>query len=238
MTFNTYWDMTEKERAALTEQDVERFLDAELMTKGVLRPAPLELLTEPALPEPDVEIFVVKSRGFQRLDVAFHTAEAARTCLERCLVLETSYIGGHTVYHVNPLREPTIENQRIHSTMAVEQARSSFEKQAAVKTENDRRRRAHDEETKHQEEALRGLWDDWHQCRARGVEMERVWTTFREYSKIAGDDETARRFLARAFDVAKLKAAEDWHGVRFRPQPEIAEAPECRDIDASAGVQF
>ena len=65
----TYWDLSERQRSELSEADVERYIDAELMTKGVLRPEPLELVEEPPLPEPAIEIHTVGSSYGNRIHV-------------------------------------------------------------------------------------------------------------------------------------------------------------------------
>lgn len=208
-----YWDLSEKERAALTETDVERFVAAELMTKGVLRAKPFELEPEPALPAWDVEVFVVKTGHFNKLDLGFKTRDAARAALADAVVISSTYINGTSVPMVEPLKDVTIATERFHSQATVDAARAAFEKTGAIRSENERRKRAHEEQTRKERDALAGLWSDWHVCRAKAVEMDRVLETLEDYKRIAGDDEVARQFLHKAFAWETLVAADEWFGL-------------------------
>ncbi len=215
----TYWDLSEKERAALTEEDVERFIDAELMTKGVLRAPPLQLLPEPTLPEPDTAVVILRQR-YERLDLAFPTAEAAEQAMRGGFRLMSAYLGSTAYSIVEPLESELIA-ERVHSKAQVDTFKREFEKVGEIRRENERRSREHQEQNKKECEVLKGLWSDWHECRATAVRMARVLETFDEYVRIAGDENVARRFLAKVFDVETITSASEWHARDLL----------CRDLD-------
>jgi hypothetical protein len=125
----TFWDLSEKDRAALTEAEVEQFIAAELMTKGVLRAKPLELLPEPTLPEPERDVFTIRAGGFNKLDIAFDTAEAAREALRHGFHMTTEFFNSTSAPYAKPLRsgEDTIVAERVHSKEQLDAARKDFE---------------------------------------------------------------------------------------------------------------
>lgn len=101
----SYWDLSEKERSALSEADVEKFIAGELMRKGVLKVKPLELLPEPPTVEPDVTLYVpsTKERYGTRSDVGFPSREVAvRAVAADAHYLSNEYIGGKSIQVATP----------------------------------------------------------------------------------------------------------------------------------------
>jgi hypothetical protein len=229
----TYWDLTEKERAALSSTDVERFLDAELMTQGVLRVEPLALLTEPELPAPDTAIFLIRVDTYTRLDIAFTTAEAAQAAIASALHLTTAYIGSSSHPVVAPLEKAEVIAETVHSKAQAEAFRRDFEKVGEIREENRRRKNAFTEESTKEKDALQGLWKDWHECCARAERFSRVLATFETYLKMAdGNDQIARKFLVKAYGDETLKDASEWHGRRLTWEPNGRDAEEMPAAEA------
>ena len=85
----TYWDLSERERAELSREDVERYVDAELMLKGVLRVKPPVLAAEPEVPQPTKRFFSVTVRGQynsrDHVGVVFETLEQAADAISAYL---------------------------------------------------------------------------------------------------------------------------------------------------------
>jgi len=166
----TYWDLSEPERAAMTRDDVARYIDAELMLKGVLAVAPLTLVDEtpPALA---TEPYYRVGDEYTTLDVAFRSEADAR-----------AFLG------LGPVRVTT------------EWSLGSAEA------------------TKKVEETLKGLWDDWHDCTAKGDRMRTVTETYTKYLALAdGNAVTAGKFLVTAFGLAAVQDAEEWTGTKMLP---------------------
>lgn len=217
-----YWDLSEKERAALSESDVEKFIAGELMRKGVLRVLPLELVPEPAMPEPDmlVHVAVAKTSSSydRRSDVGFRTREAAAAAIaEGHVRLTSEYINGKSIEVANPL--VSIDAIQVYSADRMAMARQLIEKAAAASEENGRRRTEHERASKAEREALEGVWADWHSCTAKAVEMTRVESTFREYVETAGDRDVAAQFLTKVFSDSKIEEASKWTGTEMRVLP-------------------
>lgn len=240
----TYWDLTEAERAALTRDDVAKFVDYELMQQGVVKPKPLALV--------DVPSVSLETKTFYEIDtyttgfslVAFRTAEDARQFIALCPVaIEQDWQIGSDTKFATPLRENAkIASVELATRESVDAARAALKEAAAAKTENDRRRREHEEQTKKVEHALKGLWDDWHACVAKNGTMRRIVETFEEYKTIThGDLAIAARFLRKAFTIGLIREAEAWTQRKMTglgEDTEIVEAPRVTSASAEEAVDF
>lgn len=234
----TYWDLTEKDRAALTETDVERFVAAELMTKGVLRAGALELVPEPEMPAPDVELHTVGHHyGSYRL--AFRTADEAARVAAAAVVVHNDYINGKSVEFLDATATEAVavQSERAYSKGRLAECRAAIEKATAAKTENDRRRKKHDEASKKERETLKGLWEDWFACRDKAARLREVVGVFEEYTATAGGDrDVAARFLAKVCTPEDITDAREWLGAEI-PVVEVSDerlAPSPVDAPAEA----
>jgi hypothetical protein len=207
--FQTYWDLEPKTRAALSESDVQRYVDAELMLKGVLKVEPLELDPEPDEPELAKQT-VYRLEGFT--DVAFRSADAAKAFAALSpLKLDRKYLNGNWSRSVPFLNADV--NLRLDATEAstaddVLLATKDLEHSAALKTQND---------------ALAGMWSDWHDQRGLAARHRRVVDTYEAYCKTAGGNTTvAAKFLQKVFSVEQIQDANEWFGCAI--ETEFAEA--------------
>ncbi|HYQ47103.1 MAG TPA: hypothetical protein VER11_34270 [Polyangiaceae bacterium] len=237
--FKTYWDFEEAERAALTREEVERFLDAELMTKGVLKVAPLALDEEPQIDDLATTAYCWVD-GFP--NVLFATSEAASAFVAlKPTQLGSEYLCGDYRQSVKfaKLPEGTDINQVSVATQdEFMRCRSNLEKRATVRSSNSKRREQYDNDTKAQSKVLAGVWEDWARCRNIDQAHRRVVTTFRDYVKTAGDELTAARFLVKVFTFEQIDEARKWLGAdipdviadsefaEVEPAPTKKEAPE------------
>lgn len=233
-----YWDLNESERAALTREQVEAFIAVELMQRGVLRAGPLVLVDEPPMPEPDGEVFVTRIGAYHHGEVAWRTEVAARISYDGSLgKLTSKYYGDYpnqvAVQFVEELEEePGHEVKRVpvYSASLRAQMAEAIDAAASARSENQRRRTEHKRTLEAQEKALKGMWDDWNECRSQAHEMERIASTLREYVELAnGDVEIAAGFLEKTFGAEKIAAARHWGAL---PIVEITEpTPEEPLID-------
>lgn len=212
-SMKTYWDLSEKERAALSREDVERYVDAELMMKGVLKVEPPK---ECAIPDPPT----VSRRNYHRgrhqsrygtatTDVAFADAAAAQTLLS-AVVIEDDYETGLKVARtIFDLDEVTAvpEDEYVRHRSALQAHKSAIEA-------NKKAREEFAAAAKKQDDALSGLWADWHECRQRDARLRKVIETFEDYKRIAGGDvAVAARFLRKPFTEEEIAEAAEWFGV-------------------------
>lgn len=216
----SYWDLSEKERSSLERKDVESYIGFELMHAGVLMPTALELVEEPEMPDPDMEVYTAQC-GYHHSEVAFESHEKARTSIVGSLgQLHTKQYGdythGVTVSMLRPFDKDTndgdvIRRVPVYSDVRIAQVQQALEAATAARAENSRRRAAHAEESSKADKALQGMWDNWHACRAKAAEMNRVNTTRAQYLEMSkGNEEIAHGFLLKAFDVDTVKEAEEW----------------------------
>jgi len=205
----TYWDLTEEERGTLTEDEVERYLDAELMTKGVLRARPLELVTVPELPPPTRSYYAARTeRRYGRAEFAFESKEEAERFLAlRPLVVDSEYLGSSGSVEYVREAETEIVAVALYTEGEKDAHKRDIEKAGAAKAENERRTREHTEAVKKQTEALKGLWEDWHACREKVRRLNEIRATFEEYKKIAGDDGVAATFLGKVYTPTEIAEA-------------------------------
>lgn len=239
MSFITYWDLSDKERAALSSDDVQRYGDVELMAKGVLKLPELVVVDEPAEPE------LAKTRYYrveQFPTVLFPTLEAAEAFRELApRDLDSKYLNRNysTSVQYARLREKlTVDTVEAAAEDDVRQHTAGLEKAAAAREANRKARQDYDEALRAQNNALEGLWEDWHRCRALAVEMERVRDTFQRYIAMTnGDKAMAARFLAKAFPESKLDEAAAWFDIEIPynvPDSEFAEVPQAEQPAAPA----
>jgi hypothetical protein len=232
----TYWDLSERQRSELSEADVERYVDAELMTKGVLRPEPLELVEEPELPVPAIELHSLGSSYGNRL--AFRNPEDAAHVARLAVVTSHEYINHQNYEYLSEAEsdQPNVKIERVYSKAQLADCRTLMERASAARNENRRRKEAHEAGAKAVKDALEGLWADWYRCGSKKREMDRVLATFEEYKRIAEDEIVARRFLRKAFDPNVIDEASEWHGMQLETGPD-EEAERIEEIFKHEAVE-
>jgi len=231
----TYWDLSEKERAALSRDEVAQYLDAELMMSGVLKVAPLTEQPEPAIPEPSATWYRVKHSGYRELSIAFPTVEAAQAFIAAGgAEVETVWMGGSgSASYVSPLHDPSVAAVKIMTSTEKDLASGELKEAGAVRAANEKAREEHRKALAAQEAALSGLWEDWQNCREKAARMNRVAATLVEYTRIADDEDTAIKFLSKAFTTETLCEAEEWFGRMFTIARVAVDDDEDKDLAAS-----
>lgn len=213
----TYWDLSEKQRAELSREEVERYLDAELMTKGILKVEPPILDPVPAEPEIDKKSFhqfTFKDPRYSyssyKPDLVFESAEDARAFFKQVRVwrLRDNY------------EQPSSVEALVPETLAVVDAvsaddfanhKSVLDARKAILQENTERRNAFDKAAADMTKCLGGVWDDWNGCRAAGREHQKVIDTMDGYITTAGGStDIAASFLTKAFTELEITEAYKW----------------------------
>lgn len=242
MNMITYWDLEPKTRAALSEADVQRYLDAELMLKGVLKVDPPTFDDVPDVPKVERATWC-RVQGF---DAVFATAELAQRFIDLSpRSTDTKRFGNdwraqETIECLEASKPLEVVTVALASETAAESHRATLEKRAAARSANEKRRDEYNKAIKLQNEALKGLWDDWHEQRAEATQHRKVVETFESYVKTAGDREVAAKFLLKVFTPEQVGAASEWMGVEIPggfaevepgpSHPEAKEQPAADDI--------
>lgn len=200
----TYWDLSESERASLSQEDVLRYVDAELMLKGVLKVKPPALEEEPAMPEEDARVYVVRTKGKygkSEMGCAFATIEAANAFIAlKPLRLESDWLGQESVSFVAPGSEFEIAEVAVYTETLKNAAHADLKRASTIRQNNEKLRQEHATALRAQEEALRGMWEDWVACREAEAKLRAVADTFEDYKRTAdGDSSVASAFLAKVY---------------------------------------
>lgn len=253
-SFKTYWDLEEKERAALTDEEVERFVDAELMTKGVLKVAAPDLVPVPEVATKPSAYYTVQIVGrygvSESLDVVFASREAAAASLTGAFSLDHDYQSDSRV--ARPIRPDAkvVEVEALPESVHVEH-KATLERVKAAKEANAKAQQEYQEASRKQSQALQGLWDDWHRCRGLDRQHRKVVATFEEYVRVAQGGEQpasvaqlgrsaeeartiAGRFLLKVFTREEIAAAGEWCGVEIPVPGDVAEAPRAEAPQSTA----
>ena len=220
----SYWDLSERERAALTREDVERYLAFELMEKGCgLRITEPNLLAVPTLPVKPRDYYGVSDENYYNgTKVLFETREQAEQFLSlRPLTEKSDHVDGAWVKHAEPLTEE-IKIVSAISPADFQTHRSALQANEKAKAENKKRQEEYEKTVKAQDSALKGLWDDWYECGRKALEHDKVKRTWGQYVVMAGNTELAAKFLLKVFSVSQIEEAAEWFGISI---PTIFEEP-------------
>lgn len=214
-----YWDLSGAERAALSDADMQRYCDLELMVVGVLRPEPLKLLPEEPVALVGKTFFVIEAGGKylrERIPLLFETAEGAQTAmaLSRGRSIEDYPHGDYAA----PLSDARVV--AVSLTDGAERAarKSALDRLAANKKANEDARKAYDEALTATDKALKDMWDNYRGEQALAARVAQVARTWETYKNMAGGSmEVARQFLEKAFPP-------EWHQCRAWDVDLVSEA--------------
>lgn len=215
---SNYWEYTEAERSLLTEAQVQNCVDYELMTQGVVRPAP-PLVREVVRPElPKREVFqIVQETNYgsvQATGLAFATADQTEKFFALSpLWIGSEYLSPGTVSFVGPLNNGAAQPVKVARHDDVLIAREALVKAAEAEAANRKDREEFEKASKVVSAAAESLWSDWHDQMARRRGYERIKSVLADYEKTAGNSETAMRFLEKAFSAEDIAAAKEWVGL-------------------------
>lgn len=228
----SYWDLSERERAALTAESVEAFLDVERMVRGAVKPAPpqLEPLEDVALRTRSA--FVIRYDDYHRCNVAFETADDARAFLAlKPLRLERLYPAGVDAVLALALGDPSIAEVQLPDGAEVEALSTRLKVNRERKERNDAASAEYARALNKYDEALTELRDDLARCQMLAREHAQVHATWLDYVRLAdGDRDVAWKFLVTAFGDVRAREAFAWHGTTPPPdvsRPAVAVAPEA-----------
>lgn len=212
-----YWDLSETDRASLTDEEYNDLLAVELMERGVLRPK-CELLDAPP-PEPELEKcsgYVIQYRdrrwgGRSELPIMFERATHAQEFI-KLLPNEVYHDSDSGLDVSGPFDEMRVIGKECVSQSAAETHRTVLRDRRRISEANERllskyreAERAVDKET----EAMRA---DRARCIASAQRLDRVRETMAEYVKLTnGDHEMARTFLCKVYPVDIVREALNLH---------------------------
>lgn len=205
---NRYWDLNDEEKAALSQEDIEALCKVELMENGVLRPGPPVLEDETPIEIDTRTYYRPKVSDYAYLGVAFETADQAAAFVNlKPVKVEENYRAGDRKYAA-PSSEMVIEPIELMSEADFNRLRVDIERVQEAKTKNATARREYDAAIAKTREATEGVWEDWHRCRNRVRDLEKIRADFTEYVELcAGNEGTAFKFLLKAHGRGDIEDA-------------------------------
>lgn len=216
-----YWDLSERERSELSHADVQRFLDFELMQKGVLKvTAPVaDCVVEPNVKPCEWFAATAQSSSWDPVRVVFASRELAESFLELApCVRRSDYLDGASIEYASPF-DSEIKSITLLTVDAFQEHRSELQAAAAAKAANAKRKEEWEKSVKLQSDALKGLWDDWYACCEKAREFGKVRSTWTQYVTMAGDERLAAKFLLKVFTERQIREANEWFAIAI-PLPE------------------
>jgi hypothetical protein len=214
---NRYWDFTEKQRSEMTGDQVRAFLDVELMEKGVAKIATPELQPVQEVALPKASYYEIQRKGEYSTTgtgILFDTADKAAAFIALSPLWEESkYEFGSDKKYVQPGREMGMAVVSLPTEADVSNCAVVLKQNRSVEEANRKANSEYGTAITAVEEATKGVWDDWHDCREKATRCAKVKATREEYLKLCdGNVTTADAFLAKVFSVEAIAKADDWFG--------------------------
>lgn len=225
---NSYWDLSEVDRARMTRDEVETYLGVHLMECGIAKP-PQPVLEDATPPKLETtQFFGIQYKGtFGKTEApfVFDTPEQASAFIDLSpRVIRDDYrIDSKTKWVGAGDMEFTIAPVELASEAGVNVVREHLQRVSAIK---DRNRRIQDEYDKALERVTQStsqVWNDWVEQTSKLRRADVVHATYAEYRDLCDCDVVlARKFLAKAYSEERIVEAAMFY-------PEVRE-PECVPI--------
>ena len=207
-----YWDHSEAERAALTEEQIARLLAYELMERGVLDVAPLRLTEAAPLQIPTRRVFVLHEAasysggGTTPIGIGFETAEQAEVARSAIRFVRES--AWNEPAHVRAVRQIQIVAEDLPSEIAVAERKAALDEAQRVDRANAEERRRYEADCKKVSDETSDLRNDWRRCREAETRHQKIRATLADYLQMTDGNETlARGFLAKVFPPDEIAEA-------------------------------
>jgi hypothetical protein len=213
----TYWSYEPKERSLLTDDDVRKLLDYELMEKGVAKVVAPEMLPVPAeVQVTKTVLFQIQSAGKygrQSHALLFATVEDAQKAMT-LIVGEEDHDYESGSQYVRPITDKTVTTVELISAEEHARVSATLKERKQAMDANEKARAQFAKDSKAQQDVLDKVWQDWHEQREFRAKCQRVRDTREEYIRMCdGDAEIAEKFLAKLYRPDEIADANEWFGV-------------------------
>lgn len=224
----TYHDYSEKERAAMTEEQVKALIAVQMMVDGIEVPkAPtLEELEEVKVGEKQ-NVFSIQGRSKygspEHCGFCFDTLEQAQAfiALNPCK-RDYDYETGSEYQYASRLCELSVATEQLYRQADVARVASILKQNKARAERNSRLTAAHVKACEASQRASDGIWSDWYECRRTEEAHKNVLATLNEYIRLAeGEVHTAYKFLGKRFSADAIEEAKQWLEDQFPVDPSM-----------------
>lgn len=213
-------DLTDREVAELTEEELQAYQKMALMEAGcVIPPAPKapDLVEPKAALRQKVYYQVQAGKGSYKSVIAgavFETLEQAQAFINlKPFDSDYDYRVGHQYKHAEPLKDPVIEPVTLYE-------KEDIDKIKPILVSNETKRKEHAEEVQERDKAVESaaritewITNKWLECRQNQRHYTAVLATFAEYLAMTENDKSvATRFLVKAYGQETLRTVVEWFG--------------------------
>jgi hypothetical protein len=215
----TYWELTNNERAVLTREEVEGFLRAELMEKGIVRPVAPVLKPVEVVDVKKDQVFGIEYEGRysyhkDTADLVFSTSAQAQAVLEQNPMWVRDSDGGSDYKYATPLAGAVIKPLTVCAEQDIVNVQSRLKQAAENQNANDAAKHEYNEAMNVVEKATQGLWDDWYRQVGELEKCQRVKDVYAEYVLTCdGNENVAFKFLLKAYSIEQIAKANEWLGL-------------------------
>lgn len=200
----TYWDLSEKERLALEEPDIQRFIDIELMQQGLVRPLPPVLRDEPEVTVNTTTYFMVNELLFNDI------ADAEKVLNLNPMKKEWCYEFGTRDYMASRVNMEVVRVE-LPSKDELCSKQTQLQEAKAIKEANERASKEYDTAIKAIGEASSSIRENLSELWDKQRRIESIMSTYGWFLELAdGDEETALRFLCEKHSRSSVIEAFEW----------------------------
>lgn len=227
---HTYWDVSERERHSLTEEDLAQFCKVELAEVGYVYPKPPKVMSEDAPTIETTTFYEPQIDRYNRLGIAFVTMEEAAAFLKlRAVEVADDY--RTDTRHSKPIVGMSIQSVELPSETQLDAVKQALAEAKGNKEANRKAREEFDKAVRTCDNLVENVREDFRNRVIHEERLQRVRDTFSEFLEIAeGDPVIATRFLLKQQD---RDFAIEALGDRLDQGPQTA-AEACMDADAHA----
>lgn len=244
----SYWDLSEQERAMLTDGQIEQYRKIQLMEEGVVE---VPLPPEPETVDPRLKskrFYVMKYKGKhsyrEETGFAFESMEKVEAFIALGpLFIGSDYTCGDEYQFAKEAVELQVVPKDLFDPTDVQRVKAILVANKGAREEYDAAKKEAVKNSQKADKVLDRLYEDWSLCKTKLRRLRQIVATFREYVKLAGDNPpdnyyTAMRFLLKAFSREEIKESRDWdlwmdveRNIPI-PEPETAKEPEPVEVEA------
>lgn len=258
MSTMNYWDLSNKERAALKREDVEKYIAYELMSRGISRlPEPIYEDEGPEIELPEPCVIYSVSFGYETVGY-FETMEEAQIIQAALAKVTTGKVSSVSVYDYRSSRENPkffeahssalkIEEHSVFRESELTLIREALKVQAIVVAANDEKRTIYKKSISDTDTCLTSMWDDWGEKVEMNVSYAHTAATWEEFLGMCdGNRLMAMKFMLkgdRDHDLHDVWEWLDWdvveldsllEEIEIEPQAE----PDISQVQDRPNLQF
>lgn len=200
----SYYDLSNKERAKLTYEELQPYLDVELMINGCVKVIPYESIELKKIPE------LTKKVWYKVGEYVFDSIEKANSFIMLSPYRsDYEYQCGYDYKYAEEL-DSSIQQVYLYEHKQLNEIKDIliFNKQA--KEKNDKLTSEYNKKSSESTKIFDGIYLDWNSCKDHIIELEKVYKTYLSYLGLTnGDENIAHNFLKKVFSDSVIEESKN-----------------------------